>query len=247
MFTCLISLLPVLPILQILGSWLRWRTKAKWRSRFLSIKAIFRSVDGPHWSRAISSISSYMWIITGRRAEEWTMEGWQKTWPSSLSDKCIQTVSRGERCMWACVCLARASWLRYGVWELRSAGRERHADKHWILLKRYLHVFPSSQLFFNSRTPKYFLFSFWCMYLTQALWGTRHWTLGRTHRSNFVHCCCSTCFFHLVLCVWCNGGLMPQLQFKRIFYEGLYWANKIEVQVFSSKREKEEEKCAKWW
>lgn len=76
--------------------------------------------------------------------------------------------------MCVCVCLVRASWLWCSVWELWSVGSERHADKDWILLKCYLHVFPSSQPFFTSRTPKSFPFSFWmvCIWYNNAeMWS----------------------------------------------------------------------------
>lgn len=66
------SVLLVSPILQTLGSLPRWRTEVKWRSRFLSIRAIFLSLDGPHWSKAISKTSIY------RNTHKWTKtRGWR--------------------------------------------------------------------------------------------------------------------------------------------------------------------------
>lgn len=89
------------------------------------MRAIFLSVDGPHWSRATSTTSSYIEIMTHTQeqrwggTEGWVMEGRQKIrkkkgkggewfvpWPNSLSARCVQAVCRREKeRVWTCMCL----------------------------------------------------------------------------------------------------------------------------------------------
>lgn len=137
------------------------------------MRAIFLSVDGPHLSRATSTTSSYIGIMThthtrtkvrgnggvndggttkdqGEKKEKGVTGLYHDptAFLPSVFRQCVGERKRESEPVCVCVCMAMAtaSWLRCRVLELCSTGRESHADKQRVLLECYLHFFSFSYL-----------------------------------------------------------------------------------------------------